>query len=459
MSTCAISRAIIVVLIGAALSGCAGFRTPSFFGLNRGRGERAKQRAAEGQRIPVLGSSETLAVSPALAGISFSIPAPAPVTAWPLPGGTPEQSVENVAAGSNFRIAWRRNIGDGSGRRTDIMASPIEAEGHLFTLDGKAGLDCLDESGRVIWRDTFNPRRGRDTEAYGGGIAYANGTVFIASGYRFVAAVDAATGRVKWRVDTTNPIHGAPNVAGGKVYVVDVIDQLYALDAATGQSDWSYQALAEPARMREASTPAVSGDVVVAPFAWGVLVGLSALNGNLLWSDVLALTNRNNALSEIRDIAGRPVVYRGDVFAGSHAGVFQSIDLHSGNAVWSVPLSTITSPLPAGDVVYVVDQAGQLVCIARDSGQIYWIRDLNATIPGNAKRTGKKRRVAVWSGPLLASDRLIVVNDRGEALALDPKTGREQARLRLGSPAFLNPIAVDGTVYVLTSTGDLVAIR
>ncbi len=453
------ARSLAVLLIATALAGCAGFRTPSFFGLGRDRSDRLKQRAAEGQRIPVLGSSDVLAVSPALAGVGFSIPAPAPVTAWPTPGGTPEQSVENVAAGGGFRIAWRRNIGDGSGRRTDIMSPPIEAEGRLFTLDGKAGLDCLDESGRLIWRDTFNPRRGRDQEAYGGGVAYADGTVFITSGYRFVAAVDARTGAVKWRVDTANPIHGAPNVADGKVYVVDVTDQLFALSAATGQSAWTYQALTEPARMREASSPAVSGEVVVAPFASGELIGLSTANGNQLWADVLSLTNRNNALSEIRDIAGRPVIYRGDVFAGSHAGVFQSIDLHTGASVWSVPLSTITSPLPVGDVVYVVDQAGQLVCIARDSGQIYWIRDLNATIAGNAKRRGKKRLKAVWSGPLLASDRLIVVNDRGDALALDPRTGKQQATLRLGSPAFLSPIAVNGTVYVLTAAGELIAIR
>ncbi len=272
MSSRAVARSATLLLIGAALAGCAGFRTPNFFGLGHNGGP--KQRAAEGQRIPVLGSTDALAVSPALAGVSFSIPTPAAMTAWPVPGGTPEQSVENVAAGSGFRIAWRKNIGAGATRSTDPMASPIEADGHLFTLDGKAGLDCLDESGRVIWRDTFYPRRGRDTEAYGGGIAYADGTIFITSGYRFIAAVDARTGAVKWRVDTVNPIHGAPNVANGKVFAVDVIDQLYALDTATGQSAWTYQALAEPARILAASSPAVYGEALVAAFASGELVAL-----------------------------------------------------------------------------------------------------------------------------------------------------------------------------------------
>jgi hypothetical protein len=31
--------------------------------------------------------------------------------------------------------------------------------------------------------------------------------------------------------------------------------------------------------------------------------------------------------------------------------------------------------------------------------------------------------------------------------------------LKLGSPAFMSPIAVNGTLYVLTLAGDLIAIR
>ncbi len=456
-----ITRGAAVFLVSASLAGglvgCAGFRTPSFFGL--GGAPKTKERATEGQRIPVLGESDQLSAAPALKGVDFSIPAPQPLADWPVPGGTPSQSLENIEAAPRLQIAWRKSIGEGSNRRDRIMASPIFAEGHLFTLDGRAGLSCLDPSGREIWRDTFYPRRGRDQEAFGGGIAYANGTVFLSSGYRFVAAVDAKTGAVKWRVDTASPIHTAPNVADGRVYATDVTDQLFVFDADTGRSDWSYQALEEPARMLEASSPAVSGEVVVAPFASGELVGLSTTNGNQLWQDVLSLTNRNNALSEIRDIAGRPVIYRGDVFAGSHAGVFASIDLHTGQRVWSLPLNTITTPWPAGDVVYIVDQSGQLICAARDSGQIYWIRNLNATIPGNAKRVERKKKRAVWSSPILVSSRILVVNDLGEALTLDAKTGAVQTSLKLGPPASVNPIAVNGMVYALASTGELIAIR
>jgi outer membrane protein assembly factor BamB len=200
-----------------------------------------------------------------------------------------------------------------------------------------------------------------------------------------------------------------------------------------------------------ASSPAVSGEEVVAPFASGELVGVNAANGNELWSDVLSLTNRNNALSEIRDISGRPVISRGTVFAGSHSGVVAAIDIRTGQRAWSLPTAIITTPWLAGDVAYVLDQQGRMICIARDSGQIYWIRGLNDGL--------RKKFRSVYSSPILASNHLVIVSSKGLALALNPKTGATEKTLRIGAPAFVTPIAADGLIYVITTTGELIAIR
>jgi outer membrane protein assembly factor BamB len=235
------------------------------------------------------------------------------------------------------------------------------------------------------------------------------------------------------------------------MFVVDTLDQLHAFDTATGAEAWNYQALEEPARMQVASSPAVDNDIVVAPFASGELTAVRTANGNDAWSYVLSLTNRNNALSEIRDIAGLPVIYRGDVVAGSHSGVFAAVDIRTGQPRWSQPITTVTSPWVSGDVVYVVDQAGQVICLSRDAGQAYWIQGLNKGL--------RKKLRSVWSGPLLASERLLLVSSHGELRALDPHTGEMVASLRLGAPAFITPIAAGGLVYVVAENGDLIAIR
>ncbi len=446
-----LARCAAVLLLSTGAAACSGFRTP-LPSLFHKSDKSARSKATTGQRIPVLSQNETLEPSAVLKGVDFSIPPAQPVTEWPAPGGTPAQSVEHVDAARNFSIAFRRKIGVGTSRAYHILANPVAAEGRLYVIDGQGSVFALDPaSGREVWKVNFTPKKGRDREAFGGGVAYADGTLYVTSGFRFVAALDAKTGQEKWRTPTEAPMHGAPNVAGGKVYAINVNDELTAFDAQTGQSVWTYQAIAEPARILEASSVAITPDVVVAPFASGELVALNPVNGNDLWNDVLSLTNRNNALSEIRDIGGRPIIYRGDVLAGSHAGVFAAVDLHTGQRRWSLPIATVTTPWAAGDVVYITDQAGDVICVARDSGQIYWINGLN-------KRLRKKFRT-IWSSPILAGDHLILVSRSGVALALDPKTGAEQKRLRLNAPAFVAPIALNGAVYVWTDTAELVAIR
>jgi outer membrane protein assembly factor BamB len=214
---------------------------------------------------------------------------------------------------------------------------------------------------------------------------------------------------------------------------------------------WNHQALVEPARILEATSAAISGDTVIAGFASGELIALRTGNGNDIWSEVLSRASRTNALSEIRDIPGRPVIYKGDVFAVSHSGVFAATDLRTGTARWSLPISGISTPLPVGDVVYVVSKPGEVICVSRETGQVYWIVDMN--------KDRKKKQRAAWSGPVLASNRLIVVSSTGELVALNPKTGAVEKTVKLGTPALLSPIAVNDTLYLLGDKGVLLAIR
>ena len=447
----------VVGLAAAALSACSSLNISNPFG-----GAKSTSKASPGERISLLELNDQLKVSDSLKGQDFFLPPPQPLAEWPLPGGTPEQSVENVAAAPDFEIAWRRSFGDASTRRRHVTAPPIMAEGKVFVMDAMADVSAHDATtGAQLWRVNLMPKSKRDREAFGGGLAYDGGKVYATSGFRVVAAIDAKTGHVDWVTPTEAPIHDAPTVSGGRVFAVDVDDQLMTFSAADGTPDWTYQALTEPARMLVASSPAVSGDTVVVSFASGELTALRASNGTELWTESLSRTSRTSALSEIRDIAGRPVIYKGDVFAVSHADVMAATDLRTGSVRWDLPVAAITSPWPAGDVVYVVDQTGQVICASRDSGQLYWLTDLNAPqMKGSGKhRKPGKRDSSVWSSPILASGRLITVSDKGEAVAIDPKTGAVQRRLKIGDDALIGPIAAGGLVYVATQKADLIAIR
>jgi len=408
-----------------------------------GKPKKDGPTASAGERIPIVALDQTLTVNDALKGLDFYIPTAQARTDWPLPGGTPEQSVEHVEAAPAFAVAWKKGFGKGSSRKGLVISPPVIADGKIFLMDAQATVTALDaRTGSQLWHKDLTPKSRRDKQGFGGGVAFANGRLIVTSGFRFVASLDPSNGAVQWQTTVSTPIHSAPTVASGRVFVITTDNEILTFDVNSGAVSWDYQAIVEPARILAASSPAVSSDTVVAAFASGELVAFRSSNGNELWNEVLSRTTRNNALSEIRDVAGRPVIYRGDVYA---------VDLRTGQSRWSLPVAGITTPWPTGDVVYVTSTAGEVICVARETGQVYWIRDLNEGL--------KKKKRAYWSGPVLASDQLIVTSSLGEAVKLDPKTGVVKGRLKLGGGSILSPIAANGLVYVATREAQLVAIR
>ena len=452
--------ACLIAALGA--SGCSTLGRLNPFDRDDG----PQETAGEGQRISIVPADQRLEPAEALKGVDFSLPTPHTVAAWPLPGGTPEQSVDHVDAAPGLQIAWRRNFGEGSERGRYVTAPPVAAGGKVFVMDAEGRVSAIDaRTGAQIWRTATNPGDNkRDRLAFGGGLAYADGKLYVSSGWRQVLQMDANTGAIGWRTRTSEAIHGAPTVAGGRVLVVALDNTLLTFDAATGTPSWTYQALSEPARILSASSPAVQGDTVVAAFGSGELVALRAANGNDLWNEALSRASRTSALSEIRDIPGRPVIYQGDVFAVSHSGVFSAIDLRTGQARWNLPVVGITTPLPAGDVVYVVSKNGEVICVSRETGQIYWIRDLNEGFRGKKKGGffgigGQRMTRPVWSSPMLTNNKLIVAGQTGQLAVLNAKTGEVEQRISLGAPVLLSPIAMGDTIYLVTDKGALVALR
>ncbi|GAA0624841.1 hypothetical protein GCM10009422_21650 [Brevundimonas kwangchunensis] len=452
----------VALLCGLAVTvaSCGSVRRALPFGL--GGSDEPRATATAGERISVLEFDQQLAPSAALSGRDFFVPGPQAATAWTQPGGNAENAIEHVIGAQEFTVAWRRNIGAGSARDRQVMAPVVADSGQVFAMDGESSVSALDaSSGAQAWRTNVRPE-GRERGGFGGGIAVGGGKVFVASGYRTISALDQATGQVLWTTPVDVPVHGAPTVSGSRVFVVDVENQIVALDVNTGRQEWSYRGIPEPARIMRAASPAVTGDTVIVPFSSGEVVALRASTGQALWNQVLSRTSRTSALSELRDIAGRPVVSRGFVYAVGHSGVMAAMDARSGQPRWQLPVAGVNAPLPVGDVVYVVSKSGELSVINRESGQVYWTRNLNE---GRIRQEGgflgfwDRTVTPEWSGPLLASNRLLLVNSDGDLVAFDPKTGAQTASLKLGAGSFIAPAAYNGSVFVLTDKGDLVSIR
>jgi outer membrane protein assembly factor BamB len=290
--------------------------------------------------------------------------------------------------------------------------------------------------------------------AFGGGLAFDNGRIYAHAGFNFLVALDANNGSELWRAEIIVPFHGAPTVADGRIFVASDDNEMIAIEADSGQVLWTYQGIVESARLITAPSPAVLGDVVVAPFASGELVALRVQNGNPIWSDSLTSAGSLTAMSDINDVAGSPVIADGAVYAMSHSGSLVAISLRTGERIWSQPAGGLHAPWVAGDFIYVVTSEAQVVCLNRLTGQIHWIEQLDLfENPDN-----RENRIA-WSGPLLASGRVFLTSSRGDAVLLNAYDGSVIREYELRDDVFVAPVIANETIYVVTDEARVIALR
>jgi len=138
----------------------------------------------------------------------------------------------------------------------------------------------------------------------------------------------------------------------------------------------------------------------------------------------------------------------------SSGGVTMAIDMRSGRRVWERVIASRESPCICGDWVFLLSSQEVLLALRRADGRVKWAAELPRW-----RDPQRRRDPVVWTGPLLAGDRLIVAGSLGEALALSPYTGEVLGRQRLGSGCSVPPVAADGTVVFLSDDATVVALR
>lgn len=414
----------------------------------------SKKQPLPGERISVLSLDRELEPDPELAKIAMTLPPPFANPDWPEAGGYPNHAMQHLALPDTLSRVWRASTGEGASRYTRVLSQPVVAKGRVYAMDGAVQVSAYDAAtGDRLWRADLKPDDERGN-AFGGGVAFWNDRLYVSSGYAEVLALDPADGKVIWRSGVGAPVRSAPTVSDGRVFAVTVENELAVLAAEDGRRLWVHNAIPETASLLGSASPAVDGEVVVAAYSSGEIYALTVETGRPLWSDNLASTRSVDAVSALADIRGMPVIDRGRVFAASHSGRIAAIDLRSGERAWEQELGSTHTLWVAGDYVFALSTDNELVCLTRNEGKVRWVRQLT-----NYENEKKKKDPITWAGPVLGSDRLIVLSSDGEAVSISPYTGEPLGREELPAGGYFAPVIADNSLYVLTDDARLSVYR
>lgn len=200
------------------------------------------------------------------------------------------------------------------------------------------------------------------------------------AGSNDLIGVSPTDGHVLWQYDCpgTSGLHGSPVIASDRVVFTTYDGKITAVYRATGTAVWSVSL----GGGRSASTPAVSGNTVVAG-GTGSVQAFRLDNGGLLWTFPLSNSPLKMAAynSTFAALAGSPTIAGNTVYVPCGDGRLYALALSNGSLQWSMNFGApmLSAPCVSG---------GSMFLTAFD-GQVYALVDSTALItPADFDRDG-----------------------------------------------------------------------
>ncbi len=384
-------------------------------------------------------------------------------TEWPQfrgPGGQGISAAAHVPVEWNatMHIAWKVAL-PGRG-----WSSPVLSKGRLYLTTAIDGGDttlhalCLDAAdGRTLWdTEVFQPEPAsvraihqKNSPASSTPIV-AGERLYVHFGHMGTAALDL-TGKVLWRQNALKypPVHGA---GGSPVLVNDALvfscdgerdPFVAALDAATGAIRWKTPRNSPAKKQFSFSTPlaiTVGGVSQIVSPGSGLVGGYDVRDGRELW---------RVTYGEGYSVVPRPVFAHGLLFVSSSFDSPSLYAIRPEGAVGDVTATHIAwtirkgaphtaSPLVLGDEIYFVSDAGIATCADAKTGEVHWSERLGGGFSAS---------------PVAAEGRIYFQNETGVGYVVKAGTKFELlATNDLAERSLASPAVADGAIFIRTET-------
>jgi outer membrane protein assembly factor BamB len=262
------------------------------------------------------------------------------------------------------RTAWKLDIG----KAQEYIFSPALAGNTVVVASADGAIARVDAAtGKVLWRIKADTRL---TAGVG-----TDGNVIVVGGAKGMLLCFDMNGKLLWKMQLSSEILSSPVVAENTVVARTIDNRIVAYDAATAERKWVVQRTAPPLTLRVAPGLVVAGkDVIVAQPA-GKLASLIVANGAPRWEIEVGVARGATELERVTDIGGTPVIFENDVCAVSYQGRAGCFDVTTGSAHWAKDLSSEVGVSVDQRFVFAADDKGALTAFNREGGASAWKND------------------------------------------------------------------------------------
>ncbi|MBS0236614.1 MAG: PQQ-binding-like beta-propeller repeat protein [Proteobacteria bacterium] len=418
-------------------------------GCDKGWDDKNKEKLP-GERIRVLPHAATLPSASSVAKLQLGTSVKN--AAWHsvasgVQTGNPELSMKLA---QKFVINLHAITGD-----FGFVTTPIVADNAIFALDTNGELKAFDWStGKEKWRNTEMLSSSHvsffDTKYYAGGLLFHNNVIFATSGSSDVIAVDAATGKTKWKHSISGITRAVPVVQGSDVLIQTLEGSIYALALADGKISWLYMGNSEAISVISTVYPQIhSQKLFVQTGGQGVVVydmKERGETGMVMLADIVG----REPLDGADEVAYTPAKIGAVLYAYGKSSI-AALDTNSGSQVWKKQMYVVAPLAISGNAIFaLINDAGayNLIAIQRNNGDIAWKRNISSELLAG-------RQVDIGM-PFVAGGMVGLTAGDGMLYWFDPVTGKNIGDMKIPSGVYAsNPVVVAGSLLLTSSNGTI----
>ena len=317
---------------------------------------------------------------------------------------------------------------------------PAIADDRVYVAGHGGDVQALElGSGHNLWRTST------DLDL-SGGPATGEGLVVAGTIAGQVLALDAGTGATRWQVAVGGEVLSAPAISAGLAIVRTVDGKLRALRVADGTEAWSYEQPVPKLTLRGNGAPIIDGDMVLAGFDSGKVVALALSTGDLLWTATVAPSHGRTEIERLADIDSPVHVIGQDVYVVGYQGRVAMLSRESGQIWWGRDMSSYRGMAADAEQLYVTMADSTVVALRRRDGTEVW-------------RQAQFLHRAL-TAPALQGDTLVVADFEGYLHWLDAATGEMLGRAKPGGGRISNaPVSAGDLLLVQGDSGEVQAYR
>ena len=341
-------------------------------------------------------------------------------------------ALEPVAGRVSLAPVWSHSVRGYRGSAARIAPHVDAAD--VILLGGDGEVVALEAgTGRVRWRRAVAGR-------VLAGVAADERHVYVGTFEQEVHALDRATGQPAWRRALPSEVMSLAALPLGRVAARTNDGRISLLAAADGEPLWSLARPGPDLTLRGASRPLGADDRVLVGFDDGKLAAFDAASGLLHWETRLAFPSGRTELERMTDIDGELRLVEGVAYATAYHRQTGAVETVEGELLWTLEVKSAHGPAVDAAAAYVADADGAVWAINRRNGGVYWKQEALA--------------YRGLSAPAVAGLQVVVGDFEGYLHWLRILDGEIVARHRLAAPLQAAPVVRGDRLYALDRDGN-----